>query len=286
MVKLPTLSVIIPAYNEEQTIGACLRAVLKQGAEVTEIIVVDNNSTDNTSGVVKEIQKQSPSVRIVFEPTPGVVSARNAGFASAKGEILARIDADSIVLPGWATAVRQFFADHPNAHAVSGPTYPYDVPWGKHFEPILNLFMVQANTKIAHTGELYGSNMALRATAWQVIQGEVCHVQDFMEDLDVSIHLSRHHLAVGFERNMCATVSARRLRMSPLTYWRYQRMWPRSYSAHKMYSAAAKIWVIASIGLVLQLITWVPLRAYNPRTQKFSLRYLFSRQEERMIPEI
>jgi glycosyltransferase involved in cell wall biosynthesis len=95
------LSIIIPAYNEEQLITLCLSAVtesLSANARpdfTHEIIVVDNNSTDKTA----ELARKS-AARVVFEPINQISRARNAGAAVAKGDWLLFVDADSLLNPG------------------------------------------------------------------------------------------------------------------------------------------------------------------------------------------
>ncbi len=95
------LSIVIPAFNEELLIEECLRSVHTsldanaQSGFTSEIIVVDNNSTDKTA----ELARQA-GARVVFEPINQIGRARNAGAAEAKGEWLLFVDADSILNPG------------------------------------------------------------------------------------------------------------------------------------------------------------------------------------------
>src|ERR1700760_2088294 len=85
-VRRPTISLIIPAYNEEDYLPACLDAVMENVAgKVMEIIVVDNNSTDGTKAVVERY----PAVTYVFEPEKGITRARQRGFLASSGDILA-----------------------------------------------------------------------------------------------------------------------------------------------------------------------------------------------------
>ncbi len=94
------LSIIIPAFNEEKELPACLESVHKAVAAChaeaeTEIIVADNNSTDRTAGIAREA-----GATVVFEPFNQIGRARNAGAAAATGEMLLFIDADSRLSPG------------------------------------------------------------------------------------------------------------------------------------------------------------------------------------------
>jgi glycosyltransferase involved in cell wall biosynthesis len=94
------LSIVIPAFNEERLIGGCLQSVSAAlAAHVTagltaEIIVVDNNSTDNTAYLARQA-----GARVVFEPINQIGRARNAGAAQATGDWLLFLDADSVLSP-------------------------------------------------------------------------------------------------------------------------------------------------------------------------------------------
>jgi hypothetical protein len=81
----PTISLVIPAYNEEAYLPACLEAVMRNvGDQAMEIIVIDNNSTDGTRQVVERY----PRVTYVFEPQKGITRARQRGFQAASGDIM------------------------------------------------------------------------------------------------------------------------------------------------------------------------------------------------------
>ena len=89
------ISVIIPAYNAEQTVCRCLASVLVQDAE-TEIILADDGSTDAT---VQAAESYADCVQILRLPHGGVSAARNAGLAAAKGEWVLFLDSDDALLP-------------------------------------------------------------------------------------------------------------------------------------------------------------------------------------------
>lgn len=88
----PTVSVIIPAYNAEATIGQCLEGILKQSYRVSEIIVIDDGSTDNTTKIA-----QNYKCRVVrSNRNIGVAGARNLGLKEAKSDYLYFIDSDCV----------------------------------------------------------------------------------------------------------------------------------------------------------------------------------------------
>jgi glycosyltransferase involved in cell wall biosynthesis len=121
-----TISFVVPAYNEEALIASCLYAILAEISRIgcgAEIIVVDNNSTDGT----RQIAAAIPGVVIVDEPQRGLVQARRAGCLAARGELIANIDADTMIPPGWLDMVLAVFAKYPDLAALSGPFIHYDV---------------------------------------------------------------------------------------------------------------------------------------------------------------
>ena len=96
----PCVSIIVPAYNAEATINACMQSLLSldypRGR--CEIIVVDNASTDDTARI---LAKYSGALRVVLERTRGPAAARNAGLRNATHDLLAMTDADCVVDPQW-----------------------------------------------------------------------------------------------------------------------------------------------------------------------------------------
>jgi GT2 family glycosyltransferase len=103
MAGAPGVSVVVPAYNSEGTVGACLRALLAQDvSEPYEIIVVDDGSTDRTAEVAEGFGRR---VRVLRQANRGAGAARNAGTAAALGEIVLFTDADCEPVPGWARAL-------------------------------------------------------------------------------------------------------------------------------------------------------------------------------------
>jgi hypothetical protein len=102
----PALTVIMPVYNAESSIGAALASVLVERSIPLECIVVDDASTDRTVGVVEAIAASDPRVILLCqEQNAGVSEARNRALDAARGEWLAFVDADDLVLPGAFTVL-------------------------------------------------------------------------------------------------------------------------------------------------------------------------------------
>src|SRR5476651_2420897 len=101
---LSRVSVVIPVYNEGKYLAACLDSLMAQKVKADEIIIVDNNSTDDSV----EIAKRYP-VKVIHEKTQGITPARNSGFNETKYEIIARTDGDTILPVNWIKRIKKTF---------------------------------------------------------------------------------------------------------------------------------------------------------------------------------
>ncbi|HLM01405.1 MAG TPA: glycosyltransferase family A protein [Pyrinomonadaceae bacterium] len=110
----PLVSVIIPTFNRRQWIGECLDSVLKQTYRNVEIIVVDDCSSDGTAEWIGS-QPQYSSVRVHVQAKNGGASiARNTGIEISKGEFIAFIDSDDLLLPQHCETAVAAFEKYPN----------------------------------------------------------------------------------------------------------------------------------------------------------------------------
>lgn len=204
------VSVIIPAYNEERFLKKCLQSLQNQTIQANEIIVVNNNSTDTTRDIARSFR-----CIIIDEKKQGISFARNAGFNHATGEILARIDADTIVPKNWVHTVMLSFKNN-DVVGVSGPIIFYDFSGGKRVRQILGWIQKFLYFDISRFfmgyNVLFGSNMAIRKNAWTQIKNETCeNDRIYHEDMDLSIHLQRIG-TILFNPMLRAYISSRRVR--------------------------------------------------------------------------
>ncbi len=109
------VSILIPAYNEGKYIEACLESVCKINYPNYEIIVCDNNSTDNTALIVQKYKK----VILINEKKKGTNAARQKAFSVSTGDIIVTLDADSVPESNWLHLALKHF-ENPNIVAVSG----------------------------------------------------------------------------------------------------------------------------------------------------------------------
>lgn len=122
-----SVSVIIPAYNASRFLGECLRSVLNQTHPPTEVIVVDDGSTDNTAEVVHAFGSQ---IRYTRKENGGPSSARNVGLRIATGYYIAFQDADDVWLPEKLALQVDYLAKHPEHALVYSDLSEVDVRLG------------------------------------------------------------------------------------------------------------------------------------------------------------
>ncbi len=108
----------------------CIRRFLDldvRSVPAWEIVIVDNGSSDDTAQTVAELQKRHDlPLRYIYEPTPGVSAARNAGIRAARYDILAFTDDDCRVDPSWLSAIQQCFITDPSIAMVGGRVDLFD----------------------------------------------------------------------------------------------------------------------------------------------------------------
>ena len=100
-----TISVIIPVYNAEKTLEACVASVLKQSLLPEEILLADDGSVDGSANAEVALQAQDPRVRVISLPHGGVSEARNRGLKEARGELVLFLDADDELTEGALEAL-------------------------------------------------------------------------------------------------------------------------------------------------------------------------------------
>jgi glucosyl-dolichyl phosphate glucuronosyltransferase len=123
----PDVSIVIPTYNRSKLLRNAIRSVLRQDnrAITFEIIVVDNNSRDDTGAVVRSLMGEAVGkLQYVVEPKQGNSHARNTGVDYSKGEIVAFIDDDVIVEAGWLSALQEAFKGRDHVSFAGGKVLP------------------------------------------------------------------------------------------------------------------------------------------------------------------
>jgi glycosyltransferase involved in cell wall biosynthesis len=120
---VPTVSVIMPAYNVATYIGAAIRSALTQTFRDLELVVVDDGSTDETAAIAADFGLRDDRLRLVRKPNGGLSSARNAALAVAAGEYIALLDGDDLWDRQFLEAQLDVFRSRPDVSIVTGNAF-------------------------------------------------------------------------------------------------------------------------------------------------------------------
>ncbi|MBW8753634.1 MAG: glycosyltransferase [Sphingomonadales bacterium] len=178
----PTISLIIPAYNEEAYLPACLDAVMRNVAgKAIEVIVVDNGSTDGT----KQVIERYPAVTYLFEPRKGITRARQRGYLGSTGDVLAYVDADTHPPANWIEQIWEQFAADEDLACLSGPYSFYDLSGIRN--KLSAGWFVAARPLHGITGYMIvGGNFAIRRDVLEKMGGFDSSIEFYGEDVDIA----------------------------------------------------------------------------------------------------
>jgi len=211
---VPTISVVIPVKDDAAGLRTCLEALRGQTHAPDEIVVVDNGSRD-----LSPVVAQHFGCRLIPHPGGGIPAASAAGYDAATGDIVARMDADCVPDPHWLESVVAALEGQPDVAAVTGGAVFADGPRVLR-RPLAALYLgayfIVLTPTLGHV-PLFGSNFAMRRSAWRAVTGEVHRADPLVhDDLDLAFHLGRGHRIV-FDPSLHMAIALR-----PLTD-------PRSY---------------------------------------------------------
>ena len=186
-------SVIIPCYNEEESITECIKRVPEMG-KFTEIIVVDDGSTDGTKDIVKTLLSRYNNLKLIsYSPNKGKGFAVRKGFDAAKGDILMILDADMAVPP---EELCRFFTvvEEDKADAVNGTRMVYPMEEGamtglRHFGNKIFALIFTLLMKRRITDTLCGTKVILKKDYKRMQMGK-CPWGDF----DILIGIAKLNL--------------------------------------------------------------------------------------------
>ncbi len=123
---VPSVSVVVSTYNRADRLPGALEALLTQDGNVPyEVILIDNNSSDDTAEVVRQIANHAGGrLRYAFEPRQGLSHGRNAGIALARSSIIVFTDDDVRVASDWILQIKRAFDAYPDAGYIGGRVLP------------------------------------------------------------------------------------------------------------------------------------------------------------------
>ena len=175
------ISVIICTYNREKYIYNVLKSLALGTMEVDayEIVLVDNNCTDNTRQEVDHFCNVFPQVNLRYfvETNQGLSHARNRGIKESKGDILVYVDDDATVNPDYLRTYADWFASHPETDAAGGPIIPHyetgsEPRWMTYFiKRLLTGYLYFGNKPGPFPGDNYpgGGNAAYRSRVFEKV---------------------------------------------------------------------------------------------------------------------
>ncbi|GAA2724838.1 glycosyltransferase family A protein [Cellulomonas aerilata] len=202
-------TVVVPAYDEERLLGACLRSLARQTRPPHEVVVVDNNSRDRTAALARAY-----GARVVTEAVQGIWPAAATGYDAATGDLIARCDADCELPPDWVERIERAFAADPGLRALTGPGVFAELPRVRRaLADLLYMrpYFVLVGLALGHP-PLFGSNLAMRASAWADVRDQVHAGSDAVhDDIDLSFHIGRGR-QVRLDRSLRVAISARPFR--------------------------------------------------------------------------
>lgn len=191
---MPTVSVIIPAYNQGHYLGRAIQSVLDQTYPDFEIIVVDDGSTDNTAEVSQGFT--DPRLRYVYQENRGLSGARNTGIRNSSGKYQTYLDSDDLFLPDKLKFLTEELERNSDYGFVAGQSIPIDDN-GKQIGKLFDVRPPDNGLKfLLHNPLHVGSVMLCRS--WQERVGFFDETLHSYEDWDMWIRLVRAGCKMGW----------------------------------------------------------------------------------------
>jgi GT2 family glycosyltransferase len=196
----PLVSIIVPVYNGASVVSACIESLLGQNypQDKFEILIVDNNSNDNTKSIIKRYP-----VKYIFEEKRGPAAARNRGIKESKGEFIAFTDADCLADKTWLTNLMNGFdKDYIVGCAGDIAVYPHGKTWVEetfiasyNAQPLGGIYRYNFLTEYKILPYAAGCNVVYRKKLLEEI-GLFDESLFWSEDLDMAwrVILTGHHL--------------------------------------------------------------------------------------------
>lgn len=191
-VEKPSVSIVVPAYNEQKTIRKTLSSLANQRTKIPfEVIFIDNNCTDNTTNLIKGFSQKIKSLKIIRETKQSIGSARESGFRNAKSKIIASTDADSIVPEKWVSRIFGEFWKDKKVVGLTG-TYIFELKpkmfnW---FSKEVMMFGDYIHRSFVGSFAFRGINFAIKKEVWQKAGGFNTRISA-LEDVDLSLRVGK-----------------------------------------------------------------------------------------------
>lgn len=188
---MSVVSVVLPVYNAARFLTAAIDSLLSQTYRDIEVIAVDDGSTDRSRAILADYSSRDFRVRVVSRPNTGIVEALNDGVAAARGEFIARMDADDTSLPHRIEEQVAFLEKNPECVVVGTDvlyTDPEGAPLIRH-HPVENHQAILAQLIDGNGGAIIHPSIMFRRAAFDAMGGYRLRYQ-WIEDLDFYLRLS------------------------------------------------------------------------------------------------
>jgi glycosyltransferase involved in cell wall biosynthesis len=188
----PLISVVMPVYNADRYLRQAVESILAQSLADFELIAVDDGSKDNSRPTLERLATRDSRLRVISRPNTGIVGALNDGLAVARGQFIARMDADDVALPHRFAEQIAYFADHPSCVALGTAVQIIDSSGrvvDRHAPPVTHA-EIEAELLLGNGGALYHPTAMFRAAAVRQVKGydpAFCKA----EDVDLYLRLCR-----------------------------------------------------------------------------------------------
>ncbi len=185
MTRIPAISVVIPVHNAVRYLDACLTSVVAQDFADIEIVLYDDGSTDGSSELLAGWAARDPRIRLERGlKRLGAAASSNRVTRLSRAPLVARMDADDVMLPGRLSAQAACLAAHPAAVAVGGLAWTIDAAVRRVRPPDLaRLLRASPFAPFAHSAILF------RRSAWECAGGYRAEAEKW-EDIDLFLRLA------------------------------------------------------------------------------------------------
>ncbi len=198
------LSIIVPVYNVEQYLEYCVQAIMAQGVDDCEVLLIDDGSTDCSGMLCDELQKRYECISVVHQPNGGLSAARNCGLDRAKGEYITFVDSDDELCIGTLKENLAYLTNHPEVDMLE---YPVEVHAGGADAYSLTFSNETQRTDIFVDWVLRGGyrhcfawNKIYRAHLWQSLRFPI---GEYYEDVSVMPSIIRQCQCVRYSNIGC-----------------------------------------------------------------------------------
>ena len=179
---VPLISVVMPVYNYARYVAQAVESILAQTFTDFEFLIIDDGSTDRSLAILNRYAGRDPRIRLVSRPNTGLVAALNEGLGLARGELIARMDADDVALPQRFEIQAAYLRAHPAVVCVGGQIMKIDAA-GRDLYPCHEGMDHEAIQDLALTGScpLAHASVMMRRAAVLAVGGyreEFTHAED------------------------------------------------------------------------------------------------------------